>query len=890
MQQQIHIYTSESLPSRAVLDWVISIQSKTQHGPARDGRKKGFVYTLYSHEELHSLFKRHKARLYVWAERGFALTVARSRFLAFKTESEWEPLSESTLNHYRYLEQIIVCDMHRGEGTGRQLLETVLKHEPRLITDYSTAPVANDVARRFFAFGNFRLVGKLRNLVYRGRLLSFEARAYERPSRSDQSGGLYLLLAFALLLTLFSSWGESQNVFSNLGMQPGVWSGSLELLLWMSAAVMWLLRRPMLLPFADSKKDLIIPAAFVLLALADFSYMLKYYILREPIPGGSLGFLASALYATGFIALARGIWSFFDLRIRWFNPRFMSSNGAWISAGWLLSAGLWLSKPILFDPRWQTIPLLTRLVELFSLGASCFLFFAASVMSFLTNSSFWIVLCSGILTLVFGDWAIKYQKFYQINISYQIFESLWLLGVSTIALSTLFARDHIPQISASQAPKYRVLPLALVLIFAILTPGLLDLSDIQYRNWIAWIAFTPILLAIAHLMFSSEPTQIELDMAKERAQLLIEEKTLRDAELLQSKALSDLARQVAHDIKSPVSALEIVSKKGSEIPESDRQQLLSQSIQRIRQIAGDLLQKETLSPLRDRDTPRVTFLPLIIHNVLIEKQMQIPAQNNVLFVFDKKSAYDAAHFSPVDAQLFARMFSNLVQNAIESRPERPRVPHTPHMVEVGLEASEHSVAVTLSDNGKGISPELLPLLLEDGGSYGKATGSGLGLRRAKEWVELNQGELTVQSALEQGTRIRIQLPRAKPAAWFLPDLPVRSFARVIAADDDPSILAYWEQRLKPLTSVTTCGSLAALEHIIETVAVGDTLFLIDQRFRADRDSGLDLIIKRGIQKQSILVTTETHSYEIQEACLAAGVWLLPKSFLDDVKIRDSAFS
>jgi signal transduction histidine kinase len=100
---------------------------------------------------------------------------------------------------------------------------------------------------------------------------------------------------------------------------------------------------------------------------------------------------------------------------------------------------------------------------------------------------------------------------------------------------------------------------------------------------------------------------------------------------------------------------------------------------------------------------------------------------------------------------------NLLSNAIKFTPNGGRV-------EVRLERADPHVRITVSDTGKGISPEYLPFIFDrfrqaDGSSTHRHTGLGLGLSLVRHLVELHGGTVYAKSPGEgQGASFIINLP------------------------------------------------------------------------------------------------------------------------------------
>ncbi len=104
----------------------------------------------------------------------------------------------------------------------------------------------------------------------------------------------------------------------------------------------------------------------------------------------------------------------------------------------------------------------------------------------------------------------------------------------------------------------------------------------------------------------------------------------------------------------------------------------------------------------------------------------------------------------------SQIFINLIENAIKYTSKG--------FVKVTLyEKKENLLAVDVEDSGIGIEKEFLPHLFdpfsqEDTGYTRKFEGTGLGLSLVKKYVELNNGEIMVESEKGKGTKFTVVLP------------------------------------------------------------------------------------------------------------------------------------
>ena len=70
------------------------------------------------------------------------------------------------------------------------------------------------------------------------------------------------------------------------------------------------------------------------------------------------------------------------------------------------------------------------------------------------------------------------------------------------------------------------------------------------------------------------------------------------------------------------------------------------------------------------------------------------------------------------------------------------------------------LTVTVSDNGPGMSPEILNKILGRQGYTNKQDGHGIGMSVIKETIEALGGEFSLTSATNKGTSAIIRLPLA----------------------------------------------------------------------------------------------------------------------------------
>ncbi len=381
---------------------------------------------------------------------------------------------------------------------------------------------------------------------------------------------------------------------------------------------------------------------------------------------------------------------------------------------------------------------------------------------------------------------------------------------------------------------------------------------------------------IADLSTGTEKAILHIDSLK---------KTIRD--LSYAQALVTVTKQVAHDIRSPLSALSLATGSLKDLPE-ERRLLIKNAVQRINDIANDLLQKGKAvssqnfskhSNVDESTKVSVEFIPDLVDILVSEKRMQFREQGGIEISVDLKNSFGV--FSMVNGGELKRVVSNLVNNAVEAFDSNQG------KIIVGVKKSQSNIEIFVKDNGKGIPEHVLKKLGDLGVTHGKegsASGSGLGVYHAKKTIEAFGGEFKIESAIGQGTTMRLTLPVAETPKWFAEKIDLTGKTTVVSFDDDVSIHQIWTERLQSL------GLSDQIEHLkiqsgdlfsryvhSNLNNLGQTLFLVDFELLNQQKTGLELIEDLAIAKHAVLVTSRYEEKSIQERAEKIGLKILPKS-------------
>ncbi|MFZ4402869.1 MAG: sensor histidine kinase [Pseudobdellovibrionaceae bacterium] len=380
----------------------------------------------------------------------------------------------------------------------------------------------------------------------------------------------------------------------------------------------------------------------------------------------------------------------------------------------------------------------------------------------------------------------------------------------------------------------------------------------------------------------------------------------------QNEMLLAVSAQVAHDIRSPLAALNMVMGATKELPE-DKRILIRNAVHRINDIANQLLEKgkqakTTISPLHTADKStdaglsempamEVQLLAPLMDAVVSEKRVQFREKQNVQIEVILDQAYGL--FAMIQPLELTRVLSNLINNSIEA------LHRDQGLVTVQLYAQQEKVLIKVQDNGQGIPEHILSQLGQKGFSHGKdntsanSSGSGLGLYHAKQALLQMHGALQIESMPGQGTTIILSLPKATAPGWFVEEIQLEPLSSgsylVVSVDDDLSIHGIWQGRLTSKSNPTkqiqhlTFTSGSEFKSWVESekpkADFNPILFLVDYEFLNQTQNGLNLIEDLGIASQAILVTSRFEEPSVRRRCEKLGVKLIPKNMASFVPIQ-----
>jgi PAS domain S-box-containing protein len=248
-------------------------------------------------------------------------------------------------------------------------------------------------------------------------------------------------------------------------------------------------------------------------------------------------------------------------------------------------------------------------------------------------------------------------------------------------------------------------------------------------------------------------------------------------ELIRSKKLiawSEMARQVAHEIKNPLTPMKLSAQhllhsykdRAGDFDQviEDSVATIVEQIECLRRIAVEFSQ---FSRMPERKMENVDVNGVLKDSVA---QYEGAVEPGVRMITNLDPELPAVR---VDRDELRRLFLNIIENAIQAMPAggtlrivsgrgRGRSQRTAYDIHVSsgdrqVQRSGRFVEVGFQDDGSGISGENAGKLFEPNFST-KSSGTGLGLAICKGILDAHGGEMIIESTPGVGTMVRVKLP------------------------------------------------------------------------------------------------------------------------------------
>lgn len=227
----------------------------------------------------------------------------------------------------------------------------------------------------------------------------------------------------------------------------------------------------------------------------------------------------------------------------------------------------------------------------------------------------------------------------------------------------------------------------------------------------------------------------------------LEKSAQKLAKTEREQAWQEMARQVAHEIKNPLTPMRLsvqnFQRRYDPLDQSNKNKIEEFSNLLIEQI--DIMSNvaNTFS-----DFATLPKAKLVLSDIVdaTKRATEIFEYENVIF-----SSNESKIFYPLDRTQWIRVMTNLIQNGLQSVTTKKQA-----KIEVSLKADSSKIVISVKDNGQGVDPNLKEKIFEPKFTT-KTKGMGLGLGIVKNIVDSHKGKITYLTNNNLGTIFNIEL-------------------------------------------------------------------------------------------------------------------------------------
>jgi len=231
----------------------------------------------------------------------------------------------------------------------------------------------------------------------------------------------------------------------------------------------------------------------------------------------------------------------------------------------------------------------------------------------------------------------------------------------------------------------------------------------------------------------------------------LEQSALKLAQSERESAWREMAKQVAHEIKNPLTplklGLQLLEKSWKDKdPKFDQKfERFSKSfVEQIESLSSIASEFSSFARMPDTRLERINIFEMLNQAITIFVQM-----DNIKINYQQP---EAPFYIRADRDQLLRCFNNLLKNAIEATQTR-----NPGIIDISYVISKNNILLSIKDNGNGIPEQLRDKIFEPNFTT-KSSGTGLGLAFVKNSIENADGRVWFETIQGVGTTFYLSLP------------------------------------------------------------------------------------------------------------------------------------
>ncbi|MBQ6439639.1 MAG: response regulator [Mogibacterium sp.] len=364
-----------------------------------------------------------------------------------------------------------------------------------------------------------------------------------------------------------------------------------------------------------------------------------------------------------------------------------------------------------------------------------------------------------------------------------------------------------------------------------------------------------------------------------------------------SKAKTVFLSNMSHEIRTPMNAIigmNNIALNNPELSDVTRDQLnkIGASAQHLLHIINDILDMSRIESGRMTMNPQEFSLVKLIEqvNTMIGSQCR---DEGLTYEFVADGKLDGFYFG--DDMKLRQILVNILGNAVKFTPEGGKITFT--VKELSRAGGEATFRFIMNDTGIGMSEEYLPKLFDtfsqedaNTSASSKLGSTGLGMPITKNFVELMNGSIDVESVKDRGTTFTVTISLKESehieAEGDNVDIAPHEMT-VLVIDDDPVACEHASLILGQVG--IRCDTVSSGEDGVEMVklrhARQDPYDLILVDWKMPELDGVETTrrIRRAIGHESAIIILTSYDWvDVADEAISAGVdTFVPKPLLAD---------
>lgn len=243
------------------------------------------------------------------------------------------------------------------------------------------------------------------------------------------------------------------------------------------------------------------------------------------------------------------------------------------------------------------------------------------------------------------------------------------------------------------------------------------------------------------------------EIQKINSELTLSEQNLKESNAAKDKFFSI----IAHDLKNPISGLllatDLIITYYNDLSREqivDKIKELNQTSKNLRTLLENLLEWARTQTKSIEYEPTSFSILELINNVKDLFNQNISQKNLVVVIAVKDQLVFA------DKKMIETVIRNIISNSLKFTPNGGNI-------KVESSIDNEYINLTFEDNGIGIPKDKLEEIFDVTSTFStlgtnKEKGTGLGLTLCKEFIEINKGDIKVESIYGEFTRFMIKIP------------------------------------------------------------------------------------------------------------------------------------